>query len=93
MANDALLVTTASKPQAQQLVNLSTQARTLHSGLLAFKEQLDHMTDGATYGTLETQCGLTAGSGGSVYSAIGSINTLLTNANFKALAYQVQQSS
>ena len=90
-ANDALLVTATNKTQGQQLVNLSTQARTLHSGLLAFKEQLDHMTDGVTYGTLETQCGLIAGTGGSVYSAIGAINALLTNANFKALAYQVQQ--
>ena len=93
-ANDAVIVITGGKPQAQKLVTLSNQARDLHIELTAYKAQLDHLTDGASdYAGIVTQCGVTVGNAPSVYAAIGAIVTLLNDANFKALAYQVQQQS
>ena len=98
-ANDALQVTINGKPMAQNLVNLSNQARALHYGLIAFKAQLDHLTDGTagSYGTIETVCGLPAAAGAvtpgsDVYAAMGAVQTLLTNNDyFQALCHRIQQ--
>lgn len=91
MANDAILVAVSGKPMAQDAIALSNQTRALLSALQSFKLRVDHLNDGATFATLETQVGITAGLGAGLVTLLASMQTALNDASVQNIAYRVQQ--
>lgn len=76
--NDAILVSTTGKSLGQQVVAAANQLRAVKGNVNDLASIFAHLTDGATFATLEAQLGLAAGQGAVLYALV---NTLQTQIN------------
>lgn len=77
-ANDAILVSTTNRSLAQQVVSAANQLRAVKGNINDLASIFAHLTDGVTFATLESQLGLSAGQGTTLYTLV---NTLQTQIN------------
>lgn len=81
-------------PYAREVINAKNLARQAYEAITRVKAAMDHMTDGvAAWTNLELLCGVTAGSGQTLYNLFaGSISGMTgasTTADFKNITERV----
>lgn len=78
MANDFLAIQRQGRTNlGSQLVSLANALRDVRDKCDALNDAASHMHDGATYTTVESQFGITAGQGANFVSLMGLLNNIL----------------
>lgn len=85
MANNYILINPTGLRHAQNLLGLINELAAIRDKLLLLKADADQMTDGATFGTVETAFGLPAGKGQQVYNLMAGAAAEMSQSNLNQL--------